>query len=285
MSKIKWIKINTDMFYDEKIRLIDALPERDIIFHVWIRLLIQAGICNQDGDIFLREGTPYTNEMLSALFLRPLESIELALNVLSDFGMIEVLEDKRIRVLNWAKHQNVEGMDKVKEQSRLRMKKKRERDKKPYQEKYTEDVGNNYNSYVTVTEEKENNIKNNKNRVEENIDEITSEAMKILSYCEKITGIVGIFNLTSLKVAIADHGAEYLTLAIKNALQVDKPNMEYVNGILRNWRKNGYPNLDRELEDRSFNDSILSGGRIEFEPQTPKTLSREQITEVEMGLI
>lgn len=32
MSEIKWIKITTNMFEDEKIKLIDAMPERDTIY-------------------------------------------------------------------------------------------------------------------------------------------------------------------------------------------------------------------------------------------------------------
>ena len=35
MADIKWIKIKTDMFEDEKIKLIDALPERDTIHYIW----------------------------------------------------------------------------------------------------------------------------------------------------------------------------------------------------------------------------------------------------------
>ena len=31
MNEIKWIKITTDIFDDEKIKLIDGMPERDTI--------------------------------------------------------------------------------------------------------------------------------------------------------------------------------------------------------------------------------------------------------------
>ncbi|HFI0901946.1 TPA: phage replisome organizer N-terminal domain-containing protein, partial [Streptococcus suis] len=38
-SEIKWIKIVTDIFDDEKILLIESLPEADTIIVVWFKLL------------------------------------------------------------------------------------------------------------------------------------------------------------------------------------------------------------------------------------------------------
>jgi len=42
MGDVKWIKIVTDIFDDEKIRLIDALPDNDTILVIWFKLLVQA---------------------------------------------------------------------------------------------------------------------------------------------------------------------------------------------------------------------------------------------------
>ncbi|MBN3374799.1 hypothetical protein CF087_22550, partial [Clostridium botulinum] len=33
MAEVKWIKITTNMFDDEKIKLIDAMPERDTVHY------------------------------------------------------------------------------------------------------------------------------------------------------------------------------------------------------------------------------------------------------------
>jgi hypothetical protein len=52
MSEIKWIKVAIHMHDDEKIKLIDAMPERDTVHYVWMRLLIQAGKTNAAGSAF-----------------------------------------------------------------------------------------------------------------------------------------------------------------------------------------------------------------------------------------
>ena len=119
MAEVKWIKITTNMFEDEKIRLIDAMPERDTIHYIWIRLLVQAGKTNANGFIFLNENIPYTEEMLSTIFNRPINSIRLALRTLEDFRMIKV-ESDFLEIINWNKYQNIEGLNKIRQQNRDR---------------------------------------------------------------------------------------------------------------------------------------------------------------------
>ena len=129
MADIKWIKLATNMHDDEKMKLIDAMPKRDTIHYVWIRILLLGGKLNANGKVFLSEGKPLTAKMLAVLFSRPLEDIKIALKVLSNFGMIEIASDKVIRIVNWDKHQNIEGMERVREQNRKRVENHREKKK------------------------------------------------------------------------------------------------------------------------------------------------------------
>src|SRR5690625_6260081 len=96
------------MFDDEKIKLIEKLPESDTILIIWIKLLSQAGRTNANGYIYLNENVPYTEEMLATIFDRSLNTVRLALKTLREFGMIHIDDDSFIRISNWEKHQNVE---------------------------------------------------------------------------------------------------------------------------------------------------------------------------------
>ena len=88
MSEVKWIKLVTEFFDDEKIKLIEAMPEADMVLVIWIKLLTLAGKKNMNGYIFLTKNIPYTDEMFSTLFNRPLNTVRLALNTFKNFGMI-----------------------------------------------------------------------------------------------------------------------------------------------------------------------------------------------------
>lgn len=43
------------------------------------------------------------------------------------------------------------------------------------------------------------------------------------------------------------HGKRYVMMAIDIALKANKLNMTYIDGILKNWRREGYP-TDREVK-------------------------------------
>lgn len=126
-SKIEWIKITTGMFEDEKLEFIQTLPEGDAIITIWIRLLCMAGKCNAGGYIFITEKIPYTDDALASKFRKNVNVIRLALSTLEKMDMIMLNENGVIAITNWAKHQNIDGMEKIREQTRLRMAAYRER--------------------------------------------------------------------------------------------------------------------------------------------------------------
>jgi len=129
MSDVQWIKIVTEFFDDDKITLIESMPDADTLLIIWIKLLTLAGKKNMNGYIFLTENIPYTEEMLSTLFHRPLNTVRLALTLFKKYKMIHYNEDGVLQISNWEKHQNIEWMDMIREQTRLRVQKFRKKNK------------------------------------------------------------------------------------------------------------------------------------------------------------
>lgn len=128
MADIRWIKITTNIFDDEKMLLIESLPAADSIIVIWFKLLTLAGKQNNSGVFMLSDTIYYTDEMLATIFRRELSTVKLALKTFEQFGMIEII-DNIITIPNWEKHQNIEGMEKIREQNRLRKQRERERKK------------------------------------------------------------------------------------------------------------------------------------------------------------
>lgn len=126
MADVKWIKITTDIFSDEKILLIEQMPEADTMIVIWFKLLCMAGRDNNNGIFLMNNRVPYTEEMLATLFRRPLSVVRMAISTFEAFGMIEIIDDV-IMLPNWEKHQNLDGLERIKEQNRIRKQRQRER--------------------------------------------------------------------------------------------------------------------------------------------------------------
>ena len=122
MGEVQWIKLYIDMFDRRKINKIRRLPAGNDILLFWVMLLATAGKCNAGGMIYITERVAFTKEDLADEFDFEVSTIELALKVFVEFDMITLYDDGFISVKNWEEYQNIEGMEKIREQNRLRQK-------------------------------------------------------------------------------------------------------------------------------------------------------------------
>ena len=124
MAEVKWIKITTDMFDNRKIKHLRRLPDGNNIVLIWVMLLTMAGRCNANGMIFLTENIPYTPKMLADELNFEENTVQLALQALEQLGMI-VTNNGYFTIAGWEEYQNIEGMEKIREQTRQRVAKYR----------------------------------------------------------------------------------------------------------------------------------------------------------------
>lgn len=128
MAEVKWIKIVPDVFDDDKIKLIETMPEGDSIIVIWFKLLCLAGKQNRDGFLLLNDKIAYTDEMLSTVFRRPLNLVRIALSTFEQFDMIEIVNGA-VYVTKWEKHQSVDKMAELREYNRIAQQKSRAKKK------------------------------------------------------------------------------------------------------------------------------------------------------------
>ena len=117
MAEVKWIKIVTDIFDDEKILLIESMPDKYAIIVCWFKLICLAGKQNNHGVFMMNERIAYTDEMLSTIFRMHINTVRMALQTFENFGMIEII-DGVITIPNWDKHQSLDAYEKKKERDR-----------------------------------------------------------------------------------------------------------------------------------------------------------------------
>lgn len=174
MAEAKWIKLATDIFTDDKIVLISALPKGDSIILIWIKLLCLAGRMNNSG-VFAQGGVAYTADMLATLFNQKPAIVKKAIDTFAIYGMIELV-DGVITIPNWGKYQTLDQLDNKKAYMKGYMRDYREKQKKLTGNVNNESVVNtcktNSKANVSRTDieidiEKENKKKNTKEKGEE----------------------------------------------------------------------------------------------------------------------
>lgn len=126
MADVKWIKIAVDIFNDEKILLIEQMPDGYAIITVWFKLLCLAGKQNNSGVFMINDKIPYTEEMFASIFRMQLNTVRLALTTFENFGMVEII-NKTLTIPKWGKHQSLDKIEKYKEYMRGYMREYRQK--------------------------------------------------------------------------------------------------------------------------------------------------------------
>jgi len=393
MAEAKWVKFEVNMFDDTKLKIIDNLDKRDLIIYIWTRLLVLAGKINCGGYLYITDNMAYTIKTLAIEVNRSIDEVKTALKVLKNLEMIEFTEDKVFKIKNWEKHQNVEGLERIRNLNNDRVIKHRAKkketkiineelannhvpeidesnkaiiknneeinykeasdkvtpveDEKGNTSDFTKETVDAENNNTYATENTADNIDNNINddcnvtsnynnsscnvtvmeqkktekkkkmekKIENESDDTRGEEMEnnliefsdsshsaesnkninnqaiasLLNHYENITGICGGLNLGSIKLAISMHGYESVKMAMNKAIEVNKPNMTYINGILKNWRREGYPKegegIRNGVRSTGKNNSADKNEFTGFKPKKSRNLTEAQRKGAEKNLI
>lgn len=230
------------MFEDEKIDFIESLPEADAILITWIKLLTLAGKCNAGGFVFLTEKIPYTVEMLAHKFRRPLNTIKLALETLARLEMIQFDEQEFLKITNWEKHQNIAGLERIREQTRKRVAAHREREKlKESKEDVTLHVTQGNATELELEEELEEELD-----IEEELEledgsscSFDKNFKEIATLYQQVIGQPNALTPGWISSILEDYGFDWVKNAMLEAEKRGKRNKKYIEGILENWKNEG----------------------------------------------
>lgn len=259
MSEIKWIKLSVNMFDDEKIKLIRTLPDGEKIVMIWVQMMCLAGKINDGGSVYMGQNLAYSDEMLATIFNQPLNVVRAALTTLDSFEMIDVSSDGVIDIVNWEKHQNIDGMERIQQQNRERKrrfdlrKKVKELGYNPNAKEVPSDVEElelyvNEISNVTVTSG--NATEEDKNRKEEDKNRINNITVNKLTESELKSDFENLWALYPNK-----KGKAKAYTAYKKAIKDGVANLDIENGI------NAYT---REINHKRTSQEYIAHGSTWF---------------------
>ncbi len=241
MADVGWVRLSTRLFENRKIKYLLNQPKGAELVLLWVHLLCAAGTVNDGGRVYISQNVMYTPQSLAADFGVPKTIADKALTLFQDLELIEVESDGCIRILGWEKHQNVTGLEKIREQNRLRKQKQRQCDKS---RNVDEDMSRD--GHVTLRDKSRNvtqQRREEKNRKEKddyhhpkrNDDDEEKTHTEIFALWEKnmmpLTPIVG----EKLQALLGEVGEAAVEQGILAAVEHGARNFAYVQTVARNY--------------------------------------------------
>lgn len=240
MADVGWVRLSTRLFENRKIKYLLNQPKGAELVLLWVHLLCAAGTVNDGGRVYISQNVMYTPQSLAADFGVSKTIADKALTLFHDLELIEVESDGCIQILGWEKHQNVTGLEKIREQNRLRKQKQRQCDKS---RNVDEDMSRDshvteYDKSRNVTqqrrEEKNRKEKDDYHHPKRNDDE-EKKHTEIFALWEKnmmpLTPIVG----EKLQALLGEVGEAAIEQGILAAVEHGARNFAYVQTVARNY--------------------------------------------------
>lgn len=253
-SDVKWIKLKIDMFDDEKIKVIQNMPDGDALLVIWIRLLTLAGKTNDGGYLYLSENLPYTEDMLAIILGKNLSTIRLALKTFEQLKMIES-DVKGIYLVNFDRHQNLSRLEAIREYNKEKQRQSRERKKLNSSQKLSLTSQECQSTEQDIEVDKEQLKDRESYSCCLNLDEVFN------TYQNEI-GLLSPTVSETFSSYTGEISTELMILAIKTAVKSNARRLNYIEGILKNWVNEGIHTLDelksKELERKAAKENSTS---------------------------
>lgn len=93
-KRFYWLKLKKDFFKRSDIQIIEAMPNGKDYVLFYLKLLLES--LDHEGELRFSETIPYNAEMLATITNTNIDIVRTAMKVFTQFGMVDLLEDKTI---------------------------------------------------------------------------------------------------------------------------------------------------------------------------------------------
>lgn len=247
MADVKWIKIVTDIFDDDKIRYIESTPNGDETIVIWFKLLCLAGKTTTTGLLMMTDRIAYTDEMLASVFNRKHKSVMLALNLFEELEMIERFDNK-ILIANWNKHQTLDKIETKRIKDREYQKNRRNELKKSYDNRTTVVEQISDNRSLEEEEDKELEKDTFKDKDLRSLENLNDDPIPPSETYDEMLGLIenefkrilSSSEINKFNDLFSKHGFKKIKYALFESVLYRKLSLAYMETCLNTWDKKGY---------------------------------------------
>lgn len=238
--KFYWLKLQNNFFDRDEIKIVENMPNGKDYIIFYLKLLLKS--VETEGKLRFRGIIPYTPEMLSNITGTNVDTVRASIKLFTDLQLMELWDDGTLFMTEtqnmigseteWAKKKR-EYRNNLKKQDEVKKLEDNVQDKKDQVRQEKE---------IDIEIEKEIDIELEKEKEIDKDSEKLSLSQQLLENIKLITNNnIGNITIIALDKAIKEHEYKNVKQAIEKAIELNKIDIKYINGILKNWKKEGYP--------------------------------------------
>jgi len=244
-NKKYWLKLQKDFLKSTHIRVIKNMPNGKDYIIFYLALMLES--IEYVGHLRFSDLVPYNEEMLASITETNVDIVRSAVKIFTQLGLMEYLDDGTIYMTQVAQMIGKESDS----AERVRQYRLRQQDQKALQcnnevtnsndiKRKKEDIDIKKED-IDIKKEDIDNLKTTTIDIYSNIEANFGRPLSPMEY-EKISNWLSLFE------------EEIILYAVNIAVFNNKRTFNYVNGILNNWKANGYRSI-QEIKDEENNNN------------------------------
>lgn len=255
-KKYYYLKIKENFYETEDMKILQAMDNGYLYSDILMKLYLKS--LKTDGKLMFKENIPYSPKMIATITNHNVDTVDKALCMFRELGLIEVLDNGAIYMLDI---QSLIG------RSSSEADRKREYRNKIKQEKQNllgggdicpDIVPNNSDKLPPENRDRERDRDRDKDRDKDN-------NKSLLVFEELGFGSISPIILEDIKLLEKEYTETWVIEALKEASEQGIRNIKYVKGILKNWKARGFK-ADKPQNKQQTKYSKTSGFN-NFEPR------------------
>lgn len=236
-KKRYWLKLDKDFLKSSQIKVIKNMPNGKDYVIFYLALMLES--VETIGHLRFSNLVPYNEEMLASVTDTNVDIVRTAVKIFESLGLMEILDDGTIYMTQVAEMTGKES-ESAERVRRYRLKQK--------QQLALQGNGNVTNSNDNKEKQEQRTIKNNNEEIINNNLETTTTT-NIYSNIESNFGrTLSPMEYETIQSWLLSYEENIINYAVRIAIMNNKRTFNYVNGILKNWKANGYSTL-QDIKD------------------------------------
>lgn len=253
-----YLMLKENFFENDDLIFLESMENGYLYSNILLKLYLKS--LKEKGRLMYKDKIPYNSKMISQITRHNIDVVDKAIKIFKELGILDILDNGAIYMLDIENFIGKSSTNADRQRQYQRRINQEKQELLPECKNSNKNSNKNYDEHIEIEIELKNKDKNN------NLE--TTTTTNIYSNIESNFGrTLSPMEYETIQSWLLSYEENIINYAVRIAVMNNKRTFNYVNGILRNWKANGYKTL-QEIQDNEIKDNeVQQRSKIEIDSE------------------
>lgn len=253
-----YLMLKENFFENDDLIFLESMENGYLYSNILLKLYLKS--LKEKGRLMYKDRIPYNSKMISQITRHNIDVVDKAIKIFKELGILDILDNGAIYMLDIENFIGKSSTNADRQRQYQRRINQEKQELLPECKNSNKNSNKNYDEHIEIEIELKNKDKNN------NLE--TTTTTNIYSNIESNFGrTLSPMEYETIQSWLLSYEENIINYAVRIAVMNNKRTFNYVNGILRNWKANGYKTL-QEIQDNEIKDNeVQQRSKIEIDSE------------------